>query len=112
MGALVDTDYVFREGPADIRDESPANFRDVRLSELFAPGKERLIVGHMMGDANDKLPCPMGNMWADGYDAVADHVGNKVNFVLGKSRDRKAPAVGTRPRLRHDPALIQSRRHL
>jgi predicted dithiol-disulfide oxidoreductase (DUF899 family) len=39
MGALVETDYVFREGPADVRDDSPANFRDVRLSELFAPAK-------------------------------------------------------------------------
>ncbi len=27
MGALVETDYVFREGPSDIRDESPANLR-------------------------------------------------------------------------------------
>jgi predicted dithiol-disulfide oxidoreductase (DUF899 family) len=82
MGALVETDYVFREGPADIRDESPANLRDVRLSQLFAPGKDRLIVDHMMWAANDKLPCPMCNMWADGYAAIAPHVGNKVNFVL------------------------------
>jgi len=37
MGALVETDYVFRKGPSDIRDESPANFRDVRLSQLFSP---------------------------------------------------------------------------
>jgi hypothetical protein len=29
MGAAVETDYVFREGPADIRDESPAHFKDV-----------------------------------------------------------------------------------
>ncbi len=82
MGAPVETDYVFREGPADIRDESPANIRDVRLSDLFAPGKDRLIVDHMMWAANDPLPCPMCNMWADGYDAVAPHVGDKVNFVL------------------------------
>jgi predicted dithiol-disulfide oxidoreductase (DUF899 family) len=82
MGALVETDYVFREGPADIQDKSPASFRDVRLSELFASGKDRLIVDHMMWAANDKLPCPMCNMWADSYDAVAQHVGNKVNFVL------------------------------
>ena len=82
MGALVETEYVFREGPADLRDESPANIRDVRLSELFAPGKDQLIVDHMMWAADDKLPCPMCNMWADGYDAVAQHVGDKVNFVL------------------------------
>ena len=81
-GPPVETDYVFREGPSDLRDESPANFRDVRLSELFAPGKDSLIVDHMMWGPNDKLPCPMCNMWADGYAGIAQHVGNKVNFVL------------------------------
>jgi predicted dithiol-disulfide oxidoreductase (DUF899 family) len=82
MGAVVETDYVFREGPSDIRDESPEKFRDVRLSELFAPGKGQLIIDHMMWGANDKLPCPMCNMWADGYAAIAPHVANKVNFAL------------------------------
>jgi predicted dithiol-disulfide oxidoreductase (DUF899 family) len=81
-GPLVATDYVFREGPADIRDESPANFRDVRLSELFAPGKDSLIVDHMMWSPKDELPCRMCNMWADGYAGIAQHVSDKVNFVL------------------------------
>jgi predicted dithiol-disulfide oxidoreductase (DUF899 family) len=54
----------------------------VRLSELFAPGKDSLIVDHMMWGPNDKLPCPMCNMWADGYAGIAQHLGNKVNFVL------------------------------
>jgi predicted dithiol-disulfide oxidoreductase (DUF899 family) len=81
-GPLVETDYIFREGPTDIHDESPANFRDVRLSELFAPGKDSLIVDHMMCGPNDKLPCPICNMWTDGYAGIAQHVSNKVNFVL------------------------------
>jgi predicted dithiol-disulfide oxidoreductase (DUF899 family) len=93
MGPAVETDYVFREGPADIYDESPEHFRGVRLSELFAPGKDRLIVDQLMWGANDKTPCPMCNMWADGYDAIAPHMSQKVNFVLvakveiGKLRD-------------------------
>jgi len=82
MGPAVETDYVFREGPGDIHDESPANIKDVRLSDLFAPGKDRLIVDHLMWGANDKAPCPMCTMWADGYDAIAPHVSQKVNFVL------------------------------
>src|ERR1700682_1223848 len=53
MSGVVETDYIFREGPSDIRDESPANFRDVRLSQLFAPGKDRLIIDHMMWAAKD-----------------------------------------------------------
>jgi predicted dithiol-disulfide oxidoreductase (DUF899 family) len=93
MGPAVQTDYVFREGPADINDESPAGFKDVRLSELFAPGKDRLIVDHLMWGANDKASCPMCTMWADRYNAIGPHVSQKVNFVLvakveiGKLRD-------------------------
>jgi predicted dithiol-disulfide oxidoreductase (DUF899 family) len=93
MGPAVGTDYVFQEGPADIQDESPSHFKDVRLSELFAPGKDRLIVDHMMWAANAKSACPMCTMWADGYNAIAPHVSQKANFVLvakveiGKLRD-------------------------
>ncbi|HEV2521378.1 MAG TPA: DUF899 family protein [Candidatus Acidoferrales bacterium] len=81
-GPLVEIDYVFREGPFDLRDDSPAHFCDVRLSELFAPGKDSLIVDHLMWAPQDQLPCRMCNMWADGYAAVAPHVNDKVNFVL------------------------------
>jgi predicted dithiol-disulfide oxidoreductase (DUF899 family) len=62
MGPAAETDYVFREGPADIQDKSPAAFRGVRLSALFAPNKDRLIVDHMMWGANDKSACPMCTM--------------------------------------------------
>src|SRR3984893_4013809 len=82
MGPAVETDYVFREGPADIYAESPPLFKDVRLSELFAPSKDRLIVDHMMWGPNDKSACPMCTMWADGYNAIAPHVSQKANFVL------------------------------
>jgi predicted dithiol-disulfide oxidoreductase (DUF899 family) len=81
-GPPVETDYIFREGPSDLRDDSSANFRDVRLSELFAPGKDSLIVDHMMWGPGDKLPCRMCNMWADGYSGIAQHLSDKVNFVL------------------------------
>jgi len=81
-GPLVESDYIFRECPSDIGEESPATFRDVRLSELFALGKDSLVVDHLMWGPNDKLPCPMCNMWADGYSGIAQHVSDKVNFVL------------------------------
>lgn len=43
---------------------------------------ERDVRGREHFCRDSKLPCPMCNMWADGYDAVAAHVGDKVNFVL------------------------------
>jgi predicted dithiol-disulfide oxidoreductase (DUF899 family) len=81
-GPVIETDYIFREGPADLNDDSPATYRDVRLSELFAPGKDSLIVDHLMWAPGAELPCHMCNMWADGYAAIAPHVSDKVNFVL------------------------------
>ena len=81
-GPPVEIDYVFREGPSDLLEDSPTKFRDVRLSELFAPGKDSLIVDHMMWAPKDDLPCRMCNMWADGYASIAPHVSDKVNFVL------------------------------
>lgn len=107
-GPLVETDYVFREGPSDIRDESPANFRDVRLSELFAPGKDSLIVDHMMWGPNDKLPCPMCNMWADGYSGSAPHVSDKVNFVLVSKVEIGRLSEWVRRRVRDKIRLLSS----
>ena len=82
MGPEVATDYIFREGPTDILDEAPGQFKDVRLSALFAPGKNRLIVDHMMWGATDMSACPMCTMWADGYNAIAPHITQKANFVV------------------------------
>jgi predicted dithiol-disulfide oxidoreductase (DUF899 family) len=65
-----------------VRQELSPQFKDVRLSDLFAPGKNRLIVDHMMWGATDMSACPMCTMWADGYNAVAPHVSQKANFVL------------------------------
>jgi predicted dithiol-disulfide oxidoreductase (DUF899 family) len=74
MGPAVATDYIFREGPADVLDESPGQFKDVRLSDLFAPGKNRLIVDHMMWGATDMSVCPMCTMWAEGQWDPGDNV--------------------------------------
>jgi predicted dithiol-disulfide oxidoreductase (DUF899 family) len=86
-------DYEFREGPPDLSVNSPTSFFSTRLSELFSNGKDSLIVDHLMFAADDDKACPMCSMWADGYNAIAPHVGNKTNFVLvakaeiGKLRD-------------------------
>src|SRR6202051_4125019 len=82
MGPAVATDYVFREGPANILDEAPGQFKDVRLSDLFAPGKNRLIVDHLMWGATDMSACPMCTMGADAYNAVAPHVSQTESVVL------------------------------
>lgn len=81
-GAPVTTDYVFKEGPADLSRNSPQDFFETRLSELFQNGKNSLLVDHLMYAPEDDEACPMCTMWADGYDAIAPHVNHRTNFVL------------------------------
>ena len=81
-GTRVDTDYVFREGPADLSRNQPSDFVDTRLSELFRDGVNELVVDHMMFAPEAESGCPMCSMWADGYDAV----GRARKKFLGASR--------------------------
>lgn len=84
-------EYVFRTGPPDLSRNDPADFRDVRLADLFADGHDTLIVDHFMFGkgghqeffgTGDDTPCPMCSMWADGYNAIAPHVMQRASFVL------------------------------
>ncbi|MGH2616504.1 MAG: DUF899 family protein [Thermomicrobiales bacterium] len=75
-------DYVFREGPAALTRNAPADFSDVHLSELFDDGHDTLIVDHLMFAAADDEPCVMCSMWADGYNAVAPHIRQQASFVV------------------------------
>src|SRR4051812_9919936 len=66
-------EYLFREGPPDLRRDDPADLTAVRLADLFGP-HDTLIVDHLMFgagghltafDTGDDEPCPMCSMWAD-----------------------------------------------
>ena len=73
-------DYLFHEGPSDLQQDSPIS--EVRLSELFAdPGKPLLVYQYMFGGAQ-KESCPMCAMWTDGFNAIAHHLKQRVNFAI------------------------------
>jgi predicted dithiol-disulfide oxidoreductase (DUF899 family) len=93
-GGLVPEDYVFHgRGP----DGSPA---EVRLSELFAPGKDSLVIYSMMfpRDPSDDSPGPPGGQTAllplaegpcpsctallDQLDGAAEHVAQRLNLAV------------------------------
>lgn len=78
----LDADYVFTEGPADLSRNSESDFFETRLSELFEAGKDRLIVQHLMFGPEWGQGCPMCSMWADGFDGVAHHLDDRLNFVV------------------------------
>ena len=108
-GRLVETDYVFREGPAQLGDGADEATFETRFSDLFAAGKDDLIVVHLMFGANAESACPMCTMWADGYDGVAHHVADKTNLVLVARADIAALRAWARGRGWRRLRLLSSR---
>jgi predicted dithiol-disulfide oxidoreductase (DUF899 family) len=90
-GGLIKEDYVF---------ESASNGSKVRLSELFAPGKNSLVIYNMMfprwsedqragapGGKTAELPlveqpCPSCTSVVDGLEGAAFHLAERTNLVV------------------------------
>ena len=99
-GGPVPEDYVFQEARKD------GSIGDVRLSELFAPGKPSLAIYHFMfprhpsddraGPAHGSTaslplaegPCPSCTALLDQLDGAVPHVAQRMNFAIVA----KAPA--------------------
>ncbi len=76
LGGEVQEDFVFEE-PAEV-----VGMRKVKLSQLFAPGKDTLILySYMYGPAMGQ-PCPMCTSILDSLDGAAQHVGQRVNLAI------------------------------
>ena len=54
----------------------------VQLSDLFADREKPLILMHFMFGGTVENPCPMCTMWADGYNAVMQHLEPRANFAV------------------------------
>jgi len=77
-GGVVPQDYVFQQaGP----DGTPT---DVRLSELFEPGKDTLAIYNFMFPRalDDERPCPSCTSFLDAFDGAALHITQRVNLVV------------------------------
>ena len=80
LGGEVPEDFVFQE-PAEV-----IGMQRVKLSELFAPGKDTLILYSYMYSQAMQNPCPMCTSIIDSLDGAAPHVGQRVNLaVVAKS---------------------------
>jgi len=113
-GGIVPHDYVFHgQGP----DDRPA---EVRLSELFAAGKNSLVIYSMMfprdpgddrpGPASGQTallplaqsPCPSCSAFLDALDGAAEHATQRVNLVAaGKAPVERILAFGAERGWRH-----------
>jgi predicted dithiol-disulfide oxidoreductase (DUF899 family) len=79
-------DYTFWEGPYEL-DAGDSPVRAVSLSELFtAPGRP-LVMYHLMYGKKQTTPCPMCTMWIDGFNGVAQHIAQNVDFVIAAAAD-------------------------
>jgi predicted dithiol-disulfide oxidoreductase (DUF899 family) len=76
LGGNIKEDYVFDEM------DSNGNVEQVRLSELFAAGKDSLLLyGYMYGPKQD-TPCVMCTSIVDGLNGNAQHITQRVNLVV------------------------------
>ena len=82
-GGVVQQDYAFQSaGP----DGAPIT---ARLSELFAPGKDSLVIYNMMFPRalDEDLPCPSCTQFLDSFDGVAEHAAERINLVVVAKTD-------------------------
>ena len=75
LGGRVPENYVFEEMAPD------GATRSVKMSELFQPGQETLIVYNYMYGPKMAKPCVMCTAIVDGLNSNAPHVTQRVNLV-------------------------------
>jgi predicted dithiol-disulfide oxidoreductase (DUF899 family) len=73
-------DYVFDELVRE--DEHSALRREVRFSELFAKGRDTLVVYSYMFGPQMAAPCSMCTSMLDSLDGSAPHIAQRVNLVV------------------------------
>jgi predicted dithiol-disulfide oxidoreductase (DUF899 family) len=78
-------DYVFLEGPPGLDDGDAAT--TVRLSELFTSPDRPLVIYHLMYGKAQTTPCPMCTLWIDGYNGVAHHLQQNIDFAIAAAAD-------------------------
>ena len=85
-GGAVPSDYRFLAVP----DGAP-----VMMSELFAPGRDTLVVYSYMYGPQAAAPCPLCTSMLDSLDGAAPHIGQHVSLaVVARASVDKLDAVG------------------
>jgi predicted dithiol-disulfide oxidoreductase (DUF899 family) len=79
VGGQVPQDYLFEE---IVGADGMGIKRKVRMSELFAEGKDSLILYNFMYGPEMPSPCPSCTSILDGLDGEAQHVTQRTNFAI------------------------------
>jgi predicted dithiol-disulfide oxidoreductase (DUF899 family) len=117
-GGLIKEDYVF---------ELAGDGRTIKLSELFGPGKDSLVIYHMMfprwpedkragalGGKTAELPlveqpCPSCTSVVDGLEGAAFHVAERANLVVVAKASPERLGAYARERGWNNLCLVSSR---
>ncbi|MEL6981915.1 MAG: DUF899 family protein [Actinomycetota bacterium] len=54
----------------------------VQLRQLFTAPDRTLVLYHFMFGKAQTSPCPMCSMWADGWNALADHLAERLDLAM------------------------------
>src|SRR5262249_18032523 len=71
--------------PASAAGDEP--IKKVRLSELFTSPDRSLVIYHFMFGKKQTTACPMCTAWIDGYNGVAHHITQNVDFAIVAAAD-------------------------
>ena len=74
-GGKLKEDYAFDEVVNGLAQKT-------KLSELFAPGKDTLVIYSMMYHPDEENACPSCTSIVDGLDGASPHIQDKINFVV------------------------------
>ena len=78
-GGKIKEDYLFEEISSVSGSEM---IKQTKLSDLFAPGKDSLILYSFMYDPAEELACPMCTSFLDGLDGYVPHITQRVNLAI------------------------------
>jgi predicted dithiol-disulfide oxidoreductase (DUF899 family) len=96
QGATVQ-DYEFLEGPASL-DDGDEPVTKVRMSDLFTAPDRSLVIYHLMFGKKQTKPCPMCTAWIDGFNGVAPHLAQNIDFVIRAAAEPTALRAHARDR--------------
>jgi predicted dithiol-disulfide oxidoreductase (DUF899 family) len=110
LGGEVQTNYEFDEW-----DGAKGTVQSIRLSELFAEGKDTLFVYSFMFRPGAQglpleVPCPICTSIIDGVDGIARHLDQRINFAVISKAPIERLAAHARDRGWRQARLLSSAR--
>jgi predicted dithiol-disulfide oxidoreductase (DUF899 family) len=79
-------DYMFEEVSAKL-DAGDTPIKKTRLGELFTRPDRSVVIYHFMFGKKQTKPCPMCTAWIDGFNAVAHHLAQNLDFAIVAAAD-------------------------